>query len=131
MVAQDLTAKGGGQKENPMRGKHYVYSARTTEQGLALLNEARRERGWDAFVNEAVAKHYGLDLSVITLPPSKFLIEREEKRKTKGKAAGKRTQAKVDRPDRKASEETGRGADGLRERLGGQGGSRAAGKRQK
>ncbi len=84
-----------------MGEKHYVYSARTTEQGLALLNKARGENVWDAFVNEAVAGHYGLDLSVIAPPPSNFLAEREEKRKAREaekakKAAGKKAKVKVE-----------------------------------
>jgi hypothetical protein len=63
--------------------KHYVYSARITEQGLALLNKARGGRGWDTFVNQAVATHYNLPLDFVSLPPSKYLIEREKKRKAK------------------------------------------------
>ena len=69
-----------------MGEKHYVYSARTTELGLALLNNARGDRGWGSFVNEAIAGHYGLDLSVITLPPSKFLEEQKAEREAKAKA---------------------------------------------
>jgi hypothetical protein len=57
-------------KEDPMGEKHYVYSARTTEQGLALLSKARGEKDWDAFVNEAVCEHYGLDMAVV-VPPKK------------------------------------------------------------
>ncbi len=91
-----------------MGEKHYVYSARTTEQGLALLNKARGDMGWDAFVNEAVAGHYELDLAAISLPPSKFLIEREEKRKAKEaekvrKAAAKKANVKVEKPEKKAA----------------------------
>jgi len=74
-----------------MGEKHYVYSARTTDAGLALINKARGERGWDSFVNEAVAEHYGLDLNIIALPPSKFLEEQKAKREAKAadKAAKK------------------------------------------
>ena len=41
-----------------MGDKHYVYSARTTEEGLALINKAKGDRGWDGFVNEAICAHY-------------------------------------------------------------------------
>ncbi len=66
-----------------MGDKHYVYSARTTRDGLAILNKARGGRGWDGFVNEAVCAHYNLDPAAINPPPSKFLAEREEKRKAR------------------------------------------------
>jgi hypothetical protein len=48
--------------------KYYVYSARTTEQGLALLNKTKGDRSWDAFISEAVSEHYGLDIAIIALP---------------------------------------------------------------
>ena len=74
-MAQVLTAREAANKETQMGEKHHVYSARTMEQGLTVLNKARGNRGWDNFVNEAVAGHYGLNLGVITLPPSRFLEE--------------------------------------------------------
>ena len=79
---------------------HYVYSARTTEKGLALLNKTKGpEMNWDRFINEAVCAHYNLPLDVIQLPPSKFLAERDEKRKAKeaekaAKKAEREAQAK-------------------------------------
>ena len=39
--------------------KHFVYSARTTEEGLALLNNAKGEMGWDSFINEAICRSFG------------------------------------------------------------------------
>jgi hypothetical protein len=111
-------------KENPMGEKHYVYSARTTKDGLAVLNKARGDRGWDSFVSEAVAEHYGLDLNVIALPPSKFLEERKAKREAREaekaakkaerdaklkakagakKAAAKKSSRKVEKPAKKAA----------------------------
>lgn len=66
--------------------KHFVYSARTTEKGLALLNKTKGDRSWDAFINEAVAAHYNLPLESISLPPSKFLADREANRKAKAEA---------------------------------------------
>lgn len=65
--------------------KHYVYSARTTEKGLAILNKTKGDRSWDSFLNEAMAAHYHLDLNVISLPPSKFIAERQAKQEQKAK----------------------------------------------
>ena len=50
--------------------KHHVFSARTTEEGLRLLNGLRRERkvGWDDLVIDAVCDRYGLDKAVMALP---------------------------------------------------------------
>lgn len=50
--------------------KQYVFSARTTEEGLRLLNELRAKRGigWDELVVDAVCAHYGLDRNVMALP---------------------------------------------------------------
>jgi len=84
-----------------MGEKHYVYSARTTEQGLALINKARGDRGWDEFVNQAVAGHYGLDLAAISLPPRKFLEGQKAKREAK--AAAKKVNVKVEKPAKKAA----------------------------
>jgi len=81
----------------PETKKHYVYSARTTEKGLALLNKTKgNDMSWDQFVNEAVAAHYNLPLDVIALPPSKFLEEQKANREAKAaeKAAKK---AKADK----------------------------------
>jgi len=63
--------------------KRYVYSARTTEKGLALLNKTKGDKSWDAFINEAVTEHYGLDLETITFPPSQWALERDARRKAK------------------------------------------------
>ncbi len=50
--------------------KHHVFSARTTEEGLKLLNQLKQERGigWDELVIDAVCAHYGLDRGVMALP---------------------------------------------------------------
>ena len=51
--------------------KHHVFSARTTEEGLRLLNghEGReRDIGWDDLVIDAVCDRYGLDRLVMALP---------------------------------------------------------------
>lgn len=88
--------------------KHYVYSARTTEKGLAILNKTKGDRSWDSFINEAVADHYKLDLNVIALPPSKFPADREKARQQKAAdKAAKQAKAAADKKakaDKKAAE---------------------------
>lgn len=50
--------------------KQYVFSARTTEEGLKTLNELKAKLGigWDELVIDAVCAHYGLDRGVMALP---------------------------------------------------------------
>jgi len=81
------------------KAKHHVFSARTTEEGLRLLNGIREERkvGWDDLVIDAVCAHYGLDRLVMALPK----VYRPEKPE---KAAGKK--AKAEKPAKKAAKET-------------------------
>lgn len=52
------------------REKQYVFSARTTEEGLKALNEvkAKVNMNWDELVIEAVSAHYNLDKAMMTLP---------------------------------------------------------------
>jgi len=68
--------------------KHHVFSARTTEEGLRLLNGLRRERkvGWDDLVIDAVCDRYGLDKLVMALPK---LYRPEKPRKQKKEPARK------------------------------------------
>ncbi len=87
--------------------KHYVYSARTTEKGLALLNKTKGDTSWDQFINEAVAAHYKLDLNVIGLPPSKFLEEQKAKRDAK---AAEKAQRKADREAKAAAKKAEKAA---------------------
>ena len=74
--------------------KHHVFSARTTEEGLRILNDLRKERnvGWDGLVVDAVCAHYGLDKSVMAIPkqamPEKLS---KPKPKSKSKTGGKLT----------------------------------------
>ncbi len=65
--------------------KYYVYSARTTEAGLALLNKLKDGLGigWDRLVNDAVCEKYGLDPTVINMPVSDRIKELEAKRAAK------------------------------------------------
>ena len=50
--------------------KQYVFSARTTEEGLRALNEVKScfNIGWDELVIDAVSAHYNLDKATMTLP---------------------------------------------------------------
>jgi len=94
--------------------KHFVYSARTTEKGLALLNKTKgSDKSWDQFINDAVAGHYDLDLAVIALPPSKFLEEQKAKREAKvaEKAAAKVAKDKAAADKAKAKAEAKKAAD--------------------
>ncbi len=52
------------------REKQYVFSARTTEEGLRALNQIKAESGvgWDELVIDAICAHYGLDMGVMALP---------------------------------------------------------------
>jgi hypothetical protein len=64
------------------KAKQYVFSARTTEEGLRLLNGVRRERGvgWDDLVIDAVNAHYGVD---VPKPPKAERQKNETKAKPK------------------------------------------------
>jgi hypothetical protein len=67
------------------REKQHVFSARTTEEGLRLLNSLRKDRniGWDGLVIDAVCAHYGLDRLVMALPKA-YKPAKESKEKQKG-----------------------------------------------
>jgi hypothetical protein len=79
-------------KEMP-KGRHYVFSARTTRDGLRQLNDVKRERGvsWDDLVIDAVCAHYGLDRSALALPKADKApkVETKAEAKTKPKAKAK------------------------------------------
>lgn len=46
------------------KDKQYVFSARTTEEGLKALNAKKAELGfgWDDLVINAINAHYGMDV---------------------------------------------------------------------
>ena len=79
--------------------KHYVFSARTTEEGLRVLNDMRKQRniGWDDLVVDAVCACYGLDRGVMAIPkqvkPDKLQLKDRQtsdaKSKKKGESDGK------------------------------------------
>jgi hypothetical protein len=50
--------------------KQYVFSARTTEEGLRQLNEVknRLKLSWDDLVIDAVCEKYGLEKETMALP---------------------------------------------------------------
>jgi len=50
--------------------KQYVFSARTTEEGLRALNELKGKLkvSWDEMVIDAMCERYGLDKAVMALP---------------------------------------------------------------
>jgi hypothetical protein len=77
----------------PKSSKHYVFSARTTREGLRQLNDIKREHGlsWDELVIDAVCAHYGLDKSILALPKAEKVteVEAEAKAKPKPKAKAK------------------------------------------
>ena len=91
--------------------RHYVFSARTTEEGLRLLNGIREEKniGWDDLVLDAVCARYGLDTLVMSLPKA---YRPEKKAEAKGKRSGKGAKArkpkvvKEKKPTAETTEET-------------------------
>jgi len=74
--------------------KQYVFSARTTEDGLKRLNELKAERdvSWDDLVLDSVCAHYGLDKLKMAVPK----LYRPEKPRKEKKAAKKTADAKVE-----------------------------------
>ena len=73
--------------------KHYVFSGRTTEEGLRTLNELKAGLGigWDELVIDAVCAHYGLDRGVMipTKQPKQGKQPKEPKTKnSKAEAKG-------------------------------------------
>lgn len=52
------------------RAKQWVFSARTTEEGLKALGEvkAKLNVGWDELVIEAVSAHFNLDKAMMPRP---------------------------------------------------------------
>ncbi len=73
--------------------KQYVFSARTTKEGLGFLNELKAKLGvnWDRLVIDAVCAHYGLDRGVMipTKQPKQGKQPKEPKTKnSKAEAKG-------------------------------------------
>ena len=69
--------------------KQYVFSARTTEEGLKLLNQLNHLKtdkgvGWDDLVIEPVCAHYGLDRLMMALPKAYRPEKKTEEKKKEG-----------------------------------------------
>jgi len=67
------------------REKQYVFSARTTKEGLKILNRLKARLGvnWDSLVIDAVNAHYGVD--VPKPPKAEGLPKAEKMAEAKGK----------------------------------------------
>ena len=65
--------------------KHHVFSVRTTEEGLRLLNglKAKLGVGWDELVIDAVCAHYGLDRGAVAPPKADKSPKATKESKTK------------------------------------------------
>jgi hypothetical protein len=74
---------------NMARQKQHVFSARTTEQGLRLLNGLRREKGigWDELVIDGMCAHYSLDKTVLSLPKKEAPAGEQQATQEPAKAA--------------------------------------------
>jgi hypothetical protein len=72
-----------------MLSKHYMFSSRTTKEGLKVLNQLKREKGlsWDDFILDAMSNFYGLDKSVLALAKAepKSITKRKGKVQKKAK----------------------------------------------
>ena len=87
------------------REKQYVFSARTTKEGLRVLNELKARLGmsWDEMVIDAMCTKYGLDRNVLALPrverPKKEPKAKKPRKEPKAKKAkGKKAEkAEADR----------------------------------
>ena len=73
------------------REKQYVFSARTTEEGLRQLGELKAKLGvgWDELVVDAVCAHYGLDRNVMAVP-KREKPQKADKSESKSGRKGKR-----------------------------------------
>lgn len=76
--------------------KQHVFSARTTEEGLRLLNELKKKLNlsWDELVVEGMCGHYSMDRAVMSLPkkgtPAEVVNQEQSPDKKKG---GKKAKA--------------------------------------
>lgn len=59
------------------KGKHYVFSARTTEEGLRILNRLKADLrlAWGELVLDAVCTRYNLDRAAKTKRPETRRLE--------------------------------------------------------
>ncbi len=82
------------------REKQFVFSARTTAEGLRQLSELRQERrvGWDELVIEAVSEHYGLDRAMMTLPKKEVSAKETPAEQQPAEGEESRLEVGQDRP---------------------------------
>lgn len=93
--------------------KYFVYSARTTEAGLALLNKTKDELnlGWDKFISQAVAEKYGLNIEDIALPVSDAMAERAKQKAIKDKEKAEKKAANATKKAEKLATKAKEAAD--------------------
>jgi len=86
--------------------KHRVFSARTTEEGLRLLNDLKARLGvsWDALIIDAVCAHYGLDRAVMAVPPKPAKEKQEKDRGRKAEAKERPADAEKNAGEAKKAE---------------------------
>jgi hypothetical protein len=67
--------------------KQHVFSARTTEAGLELLNELkdRLKIGWDELLIDGISAHYKIDKAVMS-PPKKGAPDKAGEKSNQGAA---------------------------------------------
>lgn len=87
--------------------KHHVFSARTTEEGLKVLNGIRESQGmsWDELIIAAINGHYGVEVPRIELTgptPEERAKAKAEKEAAKEAKAKEREDAKRAKADEKA-----------------------------
>ena len=97
------------------REKQFVFSARTTGEGLKALNQvkARANMGWDEMVIEAVSAHYHIDKTMMTLPKKEAPIksaENEPQQPPTEETAPEQPAIKEERPAKK-QKKTGKKAN--------------------
>jgi hypothetical protein len=89
------------------RGKQYVFSARTTEEGLKALNELKARLGvnWDRLLIGAINAHYGVEIPMPALVGS-MPEERAEAKAAKDAERVAKAEARVEAANAKAKEKT-------------------------
>ena len=82
--------------------KQYVFSARTTEKGLRILNDLKARLGisWDELVIDSVCAHHRLDRADIAIP--KDTKREEERAAKKAEKQAKRDGEKKAKTDKRA-----------------------------
>lgn len=94
--------------------KHHVFSARTTPEGLAILNGIRAEHkiGWDELVIAAVNAHWGVEVPMLPKDTgreeakAKAEVEKAEaKAKVETEKAEAKAKAEAEKAEAKAKKE--------------------------